>query len=321
MEKPLYDLVGKRVYVAGHRGMVGSALVRRLSAEDCEVVVVGRETVDLCRQNETEDFFREARPHLVFLAAAKVGGILANRDQPADFIYSNLAIATNVMEAARRSGVEKLVYLGSSCIYPRLAPQPITEDALLAGPLEPTNESYAVAKIAGIKMAQAYRKQHGCDFISAQPTNLYGPKDNFDPETSHVMAGLLRRFEEAKEEGRRTVTVWGTGTPRREFLHVDDMADACIFLAKHYSDGGIVNVGTGEDIPIADLARLIAETVGYKGRISFDHSKPDGAPRKLLDITKLAAMGWAARITLENGVPSYYAVYLREKRRALEPAE
>jgi GDP-L-fucose synthase len=284
-------------------------------------VVVGREAVDLCRQDETEDFFSEARPHLVFLAAAKVGGILANRDQPADFIYSNLMIQTNVMEAARRTGVEKLVFLGSSCIYPKFAPQPISEDALLSGPLEPTNESYAVAKIAGIRMAQAYRRQHGCDIISVQPTNLYGPRDNFDPESSHVMAALLRRFDEAKRRGQRKVVVWGTGSPRREFLHVDDMADACVFLAKHYSSSGIINIGMGKDIAIADLARLIAATVGFTGKISFDASKPDGTPRKLIDVSKLTAMGWRARIDLEDGLRRYYAAYLGEAESALQAAE
>ena len=320
MNAPLYEIAGKRVYVAGHRGMVGSALTRRLAREDCELLVVGREVVDLCRQDETEDFFNEARPHLVFLAAAKVGGILANRDQPAEFIYNNLTIQTNVMEAARRTGVEKLVFLGSSCIYPKFASQPITEEELLAGPLEPTNEAYAVAKIAGIKMAQAYRKQHSCDFIAAQPTNLYGPGDNFDPESSHVMAALLRRFHEARVDKQQRVTVWGTGTPRREFLHVDDMADACVFLAKHYSSGGIVNVGTGKDISIANLARLIAETTNYEGKIVFDHSKPDGTPRKLLDVSKLTEMGWWASTELQEGLQPYYAEFLKRSPRLLERA-
>jgi GDP-L-fucose synthase len=310
-----YELAGKRIYVAGHRGMVGSALVRRRAGEGCELVMVDRKQVDLRRQDQTEEFFAAARPHLVFLAAAKVGGILANRDHPAEFIYDNLMIATNMMEAAYRTGVEKLVFLGSSCIYPKLAPQPISEDALLTGPLEPTNEAYAVAKIAGIKMAEAYRRQYGCDFIAAQPTNLYGPGDNFDPVNSHVMAALLRRFHEGKADGKPQVTVWGTGTPRREFLHVDDLADACVFLAQRYSRDDIVNVGTGKDIAIADLARLIAEVVGYNGEIEFDHSLPDGTPRKLLDISKLVGMGWHSSIDLEEGLRRYYANFLDTSRK------
>ena len=257
--EPVYELTGKRVYVAGHRGMVGSAIMRRLEGEGCELVTAARQKVDLRRQAETEGFFAETQPQFVFLAAAKVGGILANRDDPGAFIYDNLMIETNVMEAARRAGVEKLVLLGSSCIYPKFTPQPIPEDALMTGALEPTNESYAIAKIAGIKMAQAYRRQYGCDFISLQPTNLYGPNDNFDPETGHVIAALLRRFHEAKLEDKAEVIVWGTGKPRREFLHVDDLADACVILAKNYSSDEIVNIGTGTDIAIAELAQLIAE--------------------------------------------------------------
>jgi GDP-L-fucose synthase len=311
-----YDLAGKRVFVAGHRGMVGSALLRRLAEEDCEVVTVGREAVDLRRQRETEEWFAAERPQLVFLAAAKVGGILANRDHPAEFLYDNLMIEANVMEAARRAAVEKLVFLGSSCIYPKFASQPISEDALLTGPLEPTNEWYAVAKIAGIKMAQAYRKQHGCDFVSAQPSNLYGPNDNFDPESSHVIAALLRRFHEAKISGTPEAVVWGTGTPRREFLHVDDLADACVFLAKSYSEAEIVNVGIGADIAIADLARLIAGTVGFEGKIVFDRSMPDGTPRKLLDVSGLTAMGWQARTSLEDGLRECYMAFLASRRAA-----
>lgn len=310
------QLSGKRIYVAGHRGMVGSALMRRLGREDCDLVTSERDKVDLRRQSETEDFIGETKPDIVYLAAAKVGGILANRDNPGMFIYDNLMIETNVMEAARRVGVEKLVLLGSSCIYPKFAPQPITEDSLLTGELEPTNEWYAIAKIAGIKMAQAYRQQYGCDFISLQPANLYGPNDNFDPETSHVIAALLRRFHEAKRDGRDEVIVWGTGKPAREFLHVDDLVDACVFLTKRYSDGELVNIGTGSDISIADLARLIAETVGYRGNIAFDTSKPDGTPRKLLDVSKLSAMGWQATISLEEGLVKYYEAFLAGAQRS-----
>jgi GDP-L-fucose synthase len=310
MERNSYEIAGKRVYVAGHRGLVGSALMRRLAGEDCELITADRRTVDLRRQKETEDWLADQRPDLIFMAAAKVGGILANRDWPGEFLYDNLMIEANVMEAARRIGVGKLVMLGSSCIYPKFAPQPITEDALLTGPLEPTNEGYAVAKIAGIKMAQAYRRQYGCDFICLQPTNLYGPNDNFDPQTSHVVAALLRRFHEAARANAPEVAVWGTGTPRREFLHADDLADACVFLTRTYSAPGIVNIGTGEDIAVADLARMIAATVGYRGAIVFDTSKPDGTPRKLLDIARLRAMGWSAKIGLQVGLRRYYRDYL-----------
>lgn len=318
MAKTLYEIAGKRVYVAGHRGMVGSALMRRLASEDCELVAADRRTVDLRRQKETEDWLAETRPDLIYLAAAKVGGIIANRDFPGEFLYDNLMIEANVMEAARRTGVGKLVMLGSSCIYPKFAAQPISEDALLTGPLEPTNEWYAIAKIAGIKMAQAYRRQYGCDFICLQPTNLYGPNDNFDPATSHVIAALLRRFHEAKLAKASEVVVWGTGTPRREFLHADDLADACVFLTKSYSASEIVNVGTGKDISIAELARMIAETVGYRGSIAFDSSKPDGTPRKLLDVEKLSAMGWRAMISLADGLRSYYRDYVAASGQAVE---
>jgi GDP-L-fucose synthase len=320
MKAGLFEIAGKRVYVAGHRGMVGSALMRRLSGEGCELITADRRTVDLRRQQETEDWLAAQRPDVVFLAAARVGGILANRDWPGEFLYDNLMIEANVMEAARRVGVAKLVMLGSSCIYPKFAPQPISEDALLTGPLEPTNEWYAVAKIAGIKMAQAYRAQYGSDFISLQPANLYGPNDNFDPATSHVIAALLRRFHEAAEAGAPEVVVWGTGTPRREFLHADDLADAAVFLTKTYSSAEIVNVGSGEDVAIADLARMIAETVGYRGAIVFDHTKPDGTPRKLLDVTRLAAMGWTAKIGLAQGLRLYYRDYLASARAVAQPA-
>jgi GDP-L-fucose synthase len=310
MKSGLFEIAGKRVYVAGHRGMVGSALMRRLSGEGCELVTADRRTVDLRRQQETEDWLAAERPDVVFLAAAKVGGILANRDWPGEFLYDNLMIEANVMEASRRVGVTKLVMLGSSCIYPKFAPQPIPEEALLTGPLEPTNEWYAVAKIAGIKMAQAYRAQYGSDFISLQPANLYGPNDNFDPATSHVIAALLRRFHEAVEAGAPEVVVWGTGTPRREFLHVDDLADAAVFLTKSYSAAEIINVGSGEDVTIAELARMISETIGYRGAIVFDRSKPDGTPQKLLDVSRLASMGWTAKVGLSEGISRYYRDYL-----------
>jgi GDP-L-fucose synthase len=311
MARQLTRITGKRVFVAGHAGMVGSALVRRLSTMGCELITAPHASVDLRRQAETEAFLHATRPELVFLAAARVGGILANSRYPADFLYDNLMMATNVMHAAFQVGVEKLLFLGSSCVYPKLAPQPIAEDALLSGPLEPTNQWYAIAKIAGIKLAQAYRLQHQCDFISVQPANLYGQGDNFDREASHVPAALLRRFEEAKRTGLREVIVWGTGTPRREFLQVDDLADACTFVMERYSDDEPLNVGTGSDITIAEFARLVAEVVGYRGRIVFDPSKPDGAPRKLLDVSQLTGLGWKASTTLRDGLRIYCASYLK----------
>lgn len=306
----LFDLRGKRVFVAGHRGMAGSAIARRLASEDCEILTASRDRVDLRHQGQTESFMREARPDAVFLAAARVGGIHANNTFPADFIVDNLAIEVNVMRSALETGVSKLLFLGSSCIYPRNAPQPMTEDALLTGSLEPTNEWYAVAKIAGIKLAQAYRRQHGADFVSVMPTNLYGPGDNYHPENSHVPAALIRRFHEAKVAGRPSVEVWGTGTPRREFLSVDDLADACVFVMKHYSEEGFLNIGTGEDIPIGDFAKLVSETVGYQGAVSFDTSRPDGAPRKLLDVSKISALGWKATTPLREGLKAAYADFL-----------
>jgi GDP-L-fucose synthase len=293
--------------------MVGSAIVRRLAGEGCEVVTAGRETVDLRRQASVEAWMKQARPDAVFLAAAKVGGILANDSYPADFLYENLMIEANVIEAARQTDVQKLLFLGSSCIYPKFAPQPIDEEALLTGSLEPTNEWYAIAKIAGIKLVQAYRRQHGCDFISAMPTNLYGPGDNFDLATSHVLPALIRKAHEAKAAGASRITIWGTGTPRREFLHVDDCADACVFLMKHYSDAGHVNVGSGEDIPIRDLAALVCRTVGFEGEIVCDATKPDGTPRKLMSGARLKAMGWTARIGLEQGLASVYAQFREEQ--------
>ena len=299
-----------RIFVAGHRGLVGSAIVRRLARDGCENLITrSRSMLDLRRQADVEKFFESEQPEYVFLAAAKVGGILANSTYPADFLLDNLAIQNNVIPAAWRSGVRKLLFLGSSCIYPKLAPQPIREDALLTGPLEPTNEWYAIAKIAGIKLAQAYRRQHGFNAISLMPTNLYGPGDNFDLQSSHVLPALIRKFDEARGAGAPEVTVWGSGAPRREFLHVDDVADAAVFLMNHYDDGEIVNVGTGSDVTIAELASVVQRITGYDGRIVFDTSKPDGTPRKLLDISRLTALGWTAKIPLEQGIASTYDWY------------
>jgi GDP-L-fucose synthase len=306
----LYSLKGKRVWVAGHRGTVGSALLRRLRGEDCVTLTVGREELDLTRQQETERWIRDSRPQAIFLAAAKVGGILANDRDPVGFLYDNLAIALNVLHAAAAVGVEKLLFLGSSCIYPKFASQPIVEDALLTGPLEPTNEWYAIAKIAGLKLCQAYRRQCGCEFISAMPTNLYGPEDNFDLSTSHVIPALMRKAHEAKIAGVSEMVIWGSGTPRREFLHVDDAADALVHLMTHYSGDTQVNVGFGSDLTVLELANLIARVVGFTGRIVMDTSKPDGTPRKLLDGNKLASLGWRPRIGLEEGLASTYRWFL-----------
>lgn len=306
----MYDLAGKRIWVAGHRGMVGSAIIRRLASEGCEVLTAGRAELDLRRQDAVEAWMEENSPDAVFLAAAKVGGILANDTYPADFLYENLILEANIIHAAYRSGVEKLLFLGSSCIYPKFAPQPITEDALLTGALEPTNEWYAIAKIAGIKLCQAYRRQHGCDFISAMPTNLYGPGDNFDLNTSHVMPALIRKAHDARQSGAAAMTVWGTGTPRREFLHVDDCADACVFLMKSYSDESHVNVGSGEDITILELTKLVCDVVGFSGGIEHDLSKPDGTPRKLMSAERLRSMGWAPRIALADGIAEAYRAFL-----------
>ena len=304
--EPLYRLKGKRVWVAGHRGMVGSALVRRLEKEDCALLTVPREALDLTRQEQVEKWMQTARPQAIFLAAAKVGGIVANDTWPAQFLYDNLAIAANVISSAAATGVEKLLFLGSSCIYPKLAPQPIKESALLTGPLEPTNEWYAIAKIAGLKLCQAYRRQRACDFISAMPTNLYGPGDNFDLVTSHVIPALMRKAHEAKVRGDREFVIWGSGTPRREFLHVDDAAEALLHLMTHYSGERHVNVGSGSDLTILELAKLIAGVVGFTGRIVTDPSKPDGTPRKLLDTRKLTSLGWQPKIGLEQGLASTY---------------
>lgn len=304
------DLHGK-IYVAGHRGLVGSAIVRRLSSLGASNLVLRtRSELDLTDDHAVTSFFEAERPHYVFLAAAKVGGIKANNDYPAEFLRDNLAIQTNVIHAAWKSRVKKLCFLGSSCIYPKLAPQPLREESLLTGPLEPTNEWYAIAKIAGIKMCEAYRRQYGFDAISVMPTNLYGPGDNFDAETSHVLPAMIRRFHEAKLRGDASVVIWGTGTPRREFLHVDDMADATVFLTQSYDQAGHINVGVGEDLTILDLAHLVAEVVGYPGQILTDPSKPDGTPRKLMDVSRLNALGWDAKVKLRDGVADTYRWYV-----------
>ena len=307
---PIYSLRGKRVWVAGHRGMVGSALVRRLQREGCNIITASREEVDLTRQDQVEAFVARTKPEAVFVAAAKVGGILANDSYPVEFLYDNLAIAANVIHAAAEARVEKLLFLGSSCIYPKFASQPIAEEELLTGPLEPTNEWYAIAKIAALKLCQAYRRQYGYDFISAMPTNLYGPGDNFDLAGGHVLPALLRKAHEAKVKGDGEILIWGSGTPRREFLHVDDAADALVHLMTHYSGMSHINVGSGEDITILDLVTKIADVVGFNGAIVLDHSKPDGTPRKLLDTSRLRALGWAPRIGLEEGLEMTYRWYL-----------
>jgi len=305
-----FDLKGKRVFVAGHRGMVGSALLRRLVREDCEVLTIAHNELDLRDQPGVRHWMAGHRPDAVIVAAAKVGGILANNSFPVDFLQDNLVIQNNVIEAAFRSKVPKLLFLGSSCIYPKLSPQPIPEDALLTGPLEQTNEWYAVAKIAGLKLCQAYRRQYGVDYISAMPTNLYGPGDNFDLSSSHVVPALLRKAHEAKRTGNRTVEVWGSGAPRREFLHVDDAADALVWLLTNYSGDSHVNVGSGEDVTIADLAHDIVSVVGADAGITFDPTKPDGTPRKLLDVSRLYATGWRPKYTLRDGLKHTYAWFL-----------
>jgi len=302
----LFPLAKRRVFIAGHGGMVGSALTRRLAGIGCEVLTAGRGEVDLRRQEATETWLRAQRPDAVFVAAATVGGILANDTRPAEFLYDNLMIAANLIEASRRAGVTKLLFLGSSCIYPRLAPQPMREEALLTGPLEPTNQWYAVAKIAGLKLCTAYRRQYGADFISAQPTNLYGPGDTYDLQASHVVPALMAKTHHAKVTGAEQVEIWGTGTPKREFLHVDDLADALVFLMERYSDELQINVGWGEDVSIRELAELIAEVVGYTGGFRYAAEKPDGTPRKLLDVSRLSAMGWGPRIALRDGLADAY---------------
>ena len=297
-----YNLTGKRIFIAGHRGMVGRALIRRLQSEDCTVLTALREELDLTRQADVEDWFAQYKPDAVIMAAAKVGGILANQNAPVDFLLNNLLIETNTINAAFKSGVEKFLLLGSSCIYPKFAAQPISEDALLTGPLEPTNEAYAIAKIAGLKLCEAFRRQHGSDFISAMPCNLYGSHDNFDLETSHVIPALIRKIHEAKISGAPNVTLWGTGTPLREFLFVDDLADALVFILQNYSDASPLNVGSNVEVTIAALAQTIADVIGYQGNFSHDSTKPDGTPRKLLDSTRLQNLGWILReIRVESG--------------------
>ncbi len=311
---PVFDLAGARVWVAGHRGMVGSALVRRLQSEPVEILTAPRAELDLRDAAAVRAWLAANRPDVVILAAAKVGGILANDAFPADFLYENLAIETAVIGGAAAAGVKKLLFLGSACIYPKLAPQPIPEEALLTGPLEPTNEWYAIAKIAGLKLCQAYRRQHGSDFISAMPNNLYGPGDNYHPEHSHVPAGLIRRMDEARRAGAETVTVWGTGRPLREFLYVDDAADACVQLLKHYSGEGPINIGSGQEVSIATFARLVAEAVGYEGELVFDPSRPDGTPRKLVDVSRLEALGWTSTTTLRDGLAKAFADYQARRK-------
>ncbi|MFN4080265.1 MAG: GDP-L-fucose synthase family protein [Saprospiraceae bacterium] len=301
-----------KIYVAGHKGMVGSAIFRRLQREGFKgLVVADSRRLDLRRQTEVELFFERERPEYVFLAAAKVGGILANDRYRAEFLYDNLMIEANVIHAAYRYGVKKLLFLGSSCIYPKLAPQPLAESALLVGPLEPTNEPYAIAKIAGIKLCDAYRAQYACNFISAMPTNLYGPNDNYHPENSHVLPALIRKFHEARVKGAAQVTLWGTGTPLREFLYVDDLADACLFLMERFDEPGPINVGVGKDISIRDLAVMVSGIIGYAGDIAWDETKPDGTPRKLMDTSRLASLGWVARTSLEDGIRMAYRDYLQ----------
>jgi len=308
--KTMFSLKGKRIWVAGHRGMVGSAIVRRLQQEDCEVITIARHAVDLTRQSETEAWLVKARPQVIFVAAARVGGIHANASYPADFLYDNLMIEANIVHAAHSVGVAKLMLLGSSCIYPREAPQPMAESALLAGHLEPTNEWYAIAKISGIKLCQAYRRQHGADFISVMPTNIYGPGDNFHSENSHVPAALLWRFHEAKLAKQSEVTVWGSGMPLRDFMHVDETADACVFVMQNYSGENHLNIGTGEEISIADFAERIRSVVGYQGRIVFDTRRPDGMPRKALDSSSLSQLGWSPSMSLQSGLERYYEWFL-----------
>ena len=313
-----YSLRGKRIFVAGHRGMVGSAIVRRLARIDCKILTADRSTLDLTRQADVERWMARNRPDAVFIAAARVGGILANSTRPADFLYENLIMAANIIDAAWRSGVEKLLFLGSTCIYPRLAPQPMPEASLLTGPLEPTNEWYAIAKIAGLKMCAAYRAQHGADFISAMPTNLYGPGDTYDLNSSHVVAALIRKTHEAKQAKDGRLVIWGSGKPRREFMHVDDCADALVHVMQRYSAGEHINVGTGEEVSIRDLANLTTRVVGFKGPLEFDRTKPDGTPRKLVSSERLSALGWRPRISLEAGLRRAYADFL--KGRVREPA-
>jgi GDP-L-fucose synthase len=304
-----FSLEGKRVYVAGHRGMAGAAIVRRLACEKCEILTIARNELDLSRQASVEQWMKKTRPDAVFVAAALVGGIHANNTRPAEFLYENLAIQTNLIHAAFLAKVQKLLFLGSSCIYPRLAEQPMREEMLLTGPLEPTNESYAVAKIAGIKMCEAYRRQYGCDFISAMPTNLYGFGDRYDLQMGHVAAAMIMKVHQAKQSGSRTIEIWGTGTPRREFLFSEDMADGCIFMMKNYSGAAFLNLGTGSDISIRELAETVADAAGWSGEFSYDSTKPDGMPRKVMNVSRLAQLGWTAKTSLKVGMRQAYEAY------------
>ena len=310
-----FELPGKRIWIAGHRGMVGRAMVTELRARGADVLTVGREKVDLVRQDDVERWMNASRPDAIVIAAARVGGILANDTYPADFLYDNLMIEANIIQAAFRNKVGKLLFLGSSCIYPKMAPQPITEEALLTGPLEPTNEWYAIAKIAGIKLCQAYRRQHGCDFISAMPTNLYGPHDNFDLDSSHVIPALMRKAHEAKLRGDKTMTIWGSGTPRREFLHVADAAGAMVRLLESYSGDSQVNVGSGSDVTITELAKMVMEVVGFEGELVHDTARPDGTPRKLMDVTRLKNMGWSPHYSLREGLSHTYGWFVEHVER------
>ena len=306
----LFSLSGKRILVAGYTGMAGGAIWRRLQKEDCELIGAGHKDLDMTRQKETEEYIASVMPDVMFVAAAKVGGILANSTRPAEFLYENLAIETNIIHGAKIVGVKKLIFLGSSCIYPRLAPQPMEEDALLTGPLEPTNEAYAIAKIAGIKMCDSYRKQYGCDFISAMPTNLYGPGDRYDPVNGHVVAALIMKVHQAKMSGADSIMLWGSGQPRREFLFTEDLADGLVFMMQNYSDCGHLNIGTGTDITIRDLAEAISEVAGWSGGITYDSSKPDGMPRKVMDVSRLSALGWTAKTDLLAGLKVAYDWYV-----------
>jgi GDP-L-fucose synthase len=308
-----FDLAGRRVWVAGHRGMAGSAIAKRLAREDCELITATRSELDLLRQADVEAWMKAKKVDAVFVAAATVGGIQANLTRPAEFLYENLVIETNIIQAARSTGVKKLLFLGSSCIFPRMAEQPMKEEALLTGALEPTNEWYAIAKIAGIKLCQAYRRQYGCDFVSVMPTNLYGPGDRYDAEGGHVVASLIMKIHAAKVANSTTVELWGSGTPRREFLSSDDLADACVFVMKNYSDEMFLNVGTGHDITILELAQSIARIIGWQGTFTFNRSKPDGMPRKVLDVSRLSALGWSASTDFETGMKQAYEWYVANR--------